>query len=245
MKKYFFHNIKKENIDAAKELLSEKGDCMKSRFCKDCPFNSTFAAHGFKKEHLNYCTQLSNVKTYLAEFVHLFDPVIEIELLIPDAVPARTTKFDSGMDLKAMGYREVKNGELGPIVRLLPNEKFIITSGETALILSGIKIGIPEPIEEDKYYRTIEAQVRSRSGMALKHNIFVLNSPGTVDNEFRGEIGVILHNASHSNYKISYGDKVAQLVFTEVLIPKEIRIVEAVSQTTSRSENGFGSSGKA
>ena len=88
----------------------------------------------------------------------------------------------------------------------------------------------------------IEAQVRPRSGLAAKHGITVLNSPGTVDADYRGEIGVILVNLSDTDFKIENGERIAQLV-----IAKHERAdwleVEQLSDTV-RGEGGFGSTGK-
>ena len=86
-----------------------------------------------------------------------------------------------------------------------------------------------------------EAQVRPRSGLAAKHGIGVLNSPGTIDSDYRGEIRVILFNASNQDYTIRRGDRIAQLVFT---IVTEVELVEAKSLSeTSRGPGGFGHTG--
>ena len=85
------------------------------------------------------------------------------------------------------------------------------------------------------------ALILPRSGMALKHGITVLNSPGTIDSNYRGEIGVILINTSHENYWIKRGDRIAQIVFQEVA-HAEFEIVEALTET-ERGEAGFGSTG--
>ena len=104
---------------------------------------------------------------------------------------------------------------------------------ERKLIPTGIKVELPEGFE---------LQIRSRSGLALKEGIFVLNSPGTVDERFRGEIGVILCNLSSSQVIIKPGDRIAQAIVNS--IPKISLIkVEKVNET-QRGENGFGSTGK-
>lgn len=86
-----------------------------------------------------------------------------------------------------------------------------------------------------------EAQVRSRSGLAAKHGVFVLNSPGTVDSGYRGEISVILFNAGPKEYTVRKGDKIAQLVIAK-FTPVEVQIADELNDT-SRGGNGFGSTG--
>ena len=86
-----------------------------------------------------------------------------------------------------------------------------------------------------------EAQVRSRSGLALKKGVMVLNSPGTVDESYRGQIGVILYNSGKEPFDIKKGDRIAQLVIAPVLHP-EVVVVDELSDTV-RGEGGFGSTG--
>jgi dUTP pyrophosphatase len=111
-------------------------------------------------------------------------------------------------------------------------EEKIIDSGSTSLIKTGIKIELPEGTE---------AQVRPRSGLALKYSITVLNSPGTIDEGYRGEVGVILINHGKENFKVEKGMKIAQMVIQRV-IKAQIEDVEELSDT-SRAEGGFGSTG--
>ena len=100
------------------------------------------------------------------------------------------------------------------------------------LIPTGIAIAIPEGME---------AQVRSRSGLAYKNGIMALNSPGTIDADYRGEIKVILYNSSKDNFVVERGMKIAQLVFAPVIM---ITWEETDSlEDTSRSSGGFGSTG--
>jgi len=84
------------------------------------------------------------------------------------------------------------------------------------------------------------ADIRPRSGLALKHGITVLNTPGTIDNSYRKEIGVILHNFGHQDYKITKGDKIAQMLIRP-LNPSKMEIVENIEDTQ---RGGFGSTGK-
>ena len=111
-------------------------------------------------------------------------------------------------------------------------EKVILKPGESKLVETGISIELPE---------NTEAQVRPRSGLALKHQITVLNTPGTIDEGYRGEVGVILINHGKNVFEITEGMKIAQMVISPV-----IRVNVAKSKKlndTIRNDSGFGSSG--
>ena len=126
---------------------------------------------------------------------------------------------DSGMDLRAN----------------LDNN-IIIKSGEIKLIPTGLHFELPE---------SMEIQVRPRSGLAAKNGITVLNTPGTVDSNYRGEIKIILINLSNEDFKVERGDRIAQGVFNNVLKPKWLSMnkVDKLSDS-SRNKGGFGSTGK-
>jgi dUTP pyrophosphatase len=111
-------------------------------------------------------------------------------------------------------------------------EELEIPSGESKLIHTGISIQLPQGTE---------AQIRPRSGLALKHQITVLNTPGTVDEGYRGEIGVILINHGMHSFRVTKGMKIAQMVITPV-IHVEVEEVDELSNT-SRGVGGFGSTG--
>ncbi len=115
---------------------------------------------------------------------------------------------------------------------LVSIEEIDIPAGETRLVHTGISIELPP--------RT-EAQIRPRSGLALKHQITVLNTPGTVDEGYRGEIGVILINHGKTDFKVTRGMKIAQMVITPV-VRVEVEEVNNLSHT-SRGTGGFGSTG--
>lgn len=112
-------------------------------------------------------------------------------------------------------------------------DDYSIAPGERALVKTGIAIVLP-----DGY----ECQVRSKSGLALKRGLMVLNSPGTVDNGYRGEVGVILYNTSNETQHIEKGDKVAQLVIVPVQQSLFVEVDEM--DETSRGAGGYGSTGK-
>ncbi len=109
----------------------------------------------------------------------------------------------------------------------------VIEPGATALVPTGIAIELPHGYE---------AQVRPRSGLALKHSVSVLNTPGTIDAGYRGEVGVIMINHGREPFEINPGDRIAQMVIKPVL---EIEMVEAETLSdTSRGAGGFGSTGR-
>jgi len=111
-------------------------------------------------------------------------------------------------------------------------EATTIPAGETRLIKTGIAIALPDHIE---------AQIRPRSGLALKHSITVLNSPGTIDSGYRGEIGVILINHGKKAFQVTSKMKIAQMVIAPVIVSKVTVATEL--DCTFRGNRGFGSSG--
>jgi len=108
-----------------------------------------------------------------------------------------------------------------------------INPGQSLIIPTGISVEIPEGYE---------IQIRSKSGLAAKHSVAVLNSPGTIDSDYRGEIGVILVNHNTVTFKIETGMKIAQMVLKEVE-QIEWEEVDELSET-DRGEGGYGSTGK-
>ena len=130
----------------------------------------------------------------------------------------------------------------------LPNYETIASAG------MDLRANISEPITLKSLERTIvktglfielpigfEAQVRPRSGLAAKKGITVLNSPGTVDADYRGEIGVILVNLSHEDFVIENGERIAQLIIAKHERAEWLEVIEL--SETSRGEGGFGSTG--
>jgi dUTP pyrophosphatase len=112
------------------------------------------------------------------------------------------------------------------------SEDTVIPSGRHAAVPTGIAVAMPADFE---------AQVRPRSGLALKHGIGVLNSPGTIDPDYRGEIKVILFNLSDASYRVREGDRIAQLVFSRL---DDVELVETEQLSdTERGEGGFGHTG--
>ena len=132
------------------------------------------------------------------------------------AIPSYKTKGASGMDLMAF----VK-------------EKIVIKPQTSALIPTGLSVAFSEDYE---------IQIRPRSGLAAKNNISVLNTPGTIDSDYRGEIKVIIYNHGDTDFVINNGDRIAQMVLSPV-IRMELEEVKDLPKTI-RGEGGFGSTGK-
>ena len=125
------------------------------------------------------------------------------------------------------------NGSAGFDVYAAVNETTILEPMQRKLIPLGFRMKIPS---------NIEIQIRPRSGNALNYGVTILNSPGTIDSDYRGEIGVILINLGNANFIIKRGDRIAQLIFSNFLSPRIVKKI--VDINTNRSENGFGSTGK-
>ena len=130
-------------------------------------------------------------------------------------IPAYATEHSAGMDICA-----AVDGD------------FVLKAGETALVPSGFAIALPEGYE---------AQVRPRSGLAIKHQIGILNAPGTIDADYRGEVKVILTNFGKKDFVIKRGDRIAQLVvapYTRVVWEEKDSLDD-----TARGAGGFGHTG--
>ena len=111
-------------------------------------------------------------------------------------------------------------------------EKITLKPSSTELIPAGFCLEMP---------KDFEAQVRPRSGLALKNSVTVLNSPGTIDADYRGELGVILINHSKKNFDIHRGMRIAQIIFSRV--PETVLIEKSSLSKTKRDQGGFGSTG--
>ena len=107
-----------------------------------------------------------------------------------------------------------------------------MSPGQRAIVPTGLSFAIPSGYE---------IQVRPRSGLAAKNGITVLNSPGTIDSDYRGEVKVILINLGTENFTISHGDRIAQMVVAPV-VQTQFQVVESLS-ATERGQGGFGSTG--
>lgn len=117
---------------------------------------------------------------------------------------------------------------------LRSNEDTIICAGSQTLVHTGVHMAIPAGYV---------GLVCPRSGLALKHNITVMNAPGVIDANYRGEVGVILRNMGEQAFEIHEGDRIAQIVFAMCAPHMPLEPVESLENDTERGEKGFGSSG--
>jgi len=141
---------------------------------------------------------------------------IRISLAPGATMPTYATEDSSGADIYAC----------------LPDSEFILEAGAFAMIPTGIKIAICSGYE---------VQIRPRSGLAAKYGITVLNSPGTIDADYRGEVKVILINHSNTSFTIEHGSRIAQMVFSKTY-KAEFKLTDTLNNTF-RGEGGFGSTG--
>jgi dUTP pyrophosphatase len=147
-----------------------------------------------------------------------------------ERVTLKIKRLDNNQDLPLPAYET--GGSSGLDIRASVNEPVILEPGDIRLIPTGISVSIPPGYE---------GQIRPRSGLALKHGIGMVNSPGTIDSDYRGEIGIVTINWSDRPFTIKRGDRIAQMVITRVC-RAEIHEVEDLS-ATDRGEGGFGHSG--
>lgn len=133
-------------------------------------------------------------------------------------LPAYESEGAAGADLRA-------NFPDGQDVTLAPGARMLVPTGLAMAIPTGF-----------------EVQVRPRSGLALKHGIALVNAPGTIDSDYRGEVGVILLNTSHAPFTVAHGARIAQMVLAPV-VRAEMREVTALDDT-ERGAGGFGSTGR-
>ncbi|MBP9778112.1 MAG: dUTP diphosphatase [Rickettsiaceae bacterium] len=142
----------------------------------------------------------------------------------------KITKLQHAKDLSLPAYATSQSAGMDLLVAIF--EPTVVKAGEIAIIPTGIAIALPEGFE---------AQIRPRSGLAAKFGITVLNTPGTIDADYRGEIKVILINHSSSDFVIERGMRIAQMVVAryEHIILEEVQSLE----DTSRGAKGFGSTG--
>lgn len=145
-------------------------------------------------------------------------------------IPNRATQLASGLDLHVLDVVQPENvaDPLDSTFRY-----HILHPGERVLVRTGIALGMPAGME---------AQIRPRSGIALKAGVTILNSPGTIDADFTGNLGAILINHGHKPFHIFQGDRVAQLVLAPVHHDVTITLVEDLHES-NRGSGGFGHTG--
>lgn len=144
---------------------------------------------------------------------------LKVFRMVPEAkLPTRAYPYDSGLDLYSI-------------------ERKVLWPGSITLVRTGIKIKL-----EPGY----EAQIRSKSGLALNAGLVVANSPGTVDYGYEGEVGVLIHNTRTTDYIIEAGQKIAQMIIQKVELPEVFEVTsvgDVMYSNEERGEGGFGSTG--
>ena len=138
-------------------------------------------------------------------------------------------KFDK--NIKLPDYKTI--GSSGLDLVAYTKKKIIIKPGKTAMVPTGFSVAIP---------KNYEIQIRPRSGLAAKKSITVLNTPGTVDSDYRGEIKIILINLGEKKFVVNSGDRIAQMVVSPVIKAK-LKETKKLPNT-KRGKGGFGSTGK-
>jgi dUTP pyrophosphatase len=147
-----------------------------------------------------------------------------------EKIPIKIRRLDETADLPLPSYES--EGSSGMDLRASVTEPVLLNPGEIRLIPTGLAVSVPHGYE---------AQIRPRSGLALKHGIGMVNSPGTIDSDYRGEIGIIVINWGQRPFIIRRGDRIAQMIITKVY---QADIMEVgVLESTERGEGGFGHSG--
>jgi dUTP pyrophosphatase len=139
-------------------------------------------------------------------------------------------KRTKNSDLPLPAYET--EGSAGMDIRASLDEDVVLEPGEIKLIPTGISISIP---------MGYEGQIRPRSGLALKHGIGLVNSPGTIDSDYRGEVSIIMINHGKKTFTVKHGDRIAQLIIAQICKA----VIEEVSEldSTGRGQGGFGHSG--
>lgn len=140
------------------------------------------------------------------------------------------TRLPHFKDLSLPSYESPQAA--GMDIRAALDEPVKINPGERSLIPTGFKMALP---------KGYEAQIRPRSGLAIRNGITMLNSPGTIDADYRGEVKVIVINHGDKSFAVNHGDRIAQMVIAPVIQP-EIEEVDELPDS-SRGEGGFGSTG--
>jgi dUTP pyrophosphatase len=147
--------------------------------------------------------------------------------------PVKVTRLAHGRDLPLPAYQSDLAAGADVHAAVDPQAPLILEPGERALVPTGLAIELEAGFE---------AQVRPRSGLAIKHGVTVLNSPGTIDADYRGEVKVALINLGDSAFTIARGERIAQLVVQPVV--RAIWVETDTLSDTSRGSGGFGSSGR-
>jgi len=149
-------------------------------------------------------------------------------------VPIHVLPHGEGLDLPA--YATLHAAGMDIRAAISADETWALAPGQRRLVPTGLSLAIPEGFE---------GQVRPRSGLALKHGITVLNAPGTIDADYRGEVAVLLINHGDATFELKRGERIAQLIFAPVTRAEWERVEDLEDLgSTSRGSGGYGSTGR-
>jgi dUTP pyrophosphatase len=154
-------------------------------------------------------------------------------MLMSSSVKVEVLQLPNGKGLSLPAYQSALAAGLDLLAAVPEDAPIVLAPGKYALVPTGLSIALP---------RGYEAQVRPRSGLAARHGVTVLNAPGTVDADYRGEIGVPLINHSDAPFTVQRGERIAQMVIAAVVQVELVPV--ATLSTTARGSGGFGSTGR-
>jgi dUTP pyrophosphatase len=147
-----------------------------------------------------------------------------------DRITVKVRRLDDGIDLPLPSYGS--EGSAGMDIRASVKEPVLLKPGEIRLISTGLAVSVPPGYE---------AQIRPRSGLALHNGIGMVNSPGTIDSDYRGEVGIVLINWGSVPFTINRGDRIAQMIISRVFRADLVEVDDL--DVTSRGRGGFGHTG--
>ena len=147
-----------------------------------------------------------------------------------ETIPVKVRRLENGNNIPLPVYES--QGSSGMDIRASVKERVLLKPGEIKLIPTGLAVSVPPGYE---------AQIRPRSGLALHHGIGMVNSPGTIDSDYRGEIGIIMINWGTEPFAIKNGDRIAQMVFSRVYRADLLEVNDL--DATFRGHGGFGHTG--
>ena len=223
-----------DNLNLRKKLLHQSKNCGTRESC--------FILGDFAKENIFHLTkkQLSQYQLLLnlpdSEILERISQHDIMDILnqnreIMSNVTIEIQQTKEGQDLPLPKYETEQSAGMDLMASI--NEEIVIRPGQRMIIPTGIMIALPA------HY---EAQIRPRSGLAAKHGLTVLNTPGTIDADYRGEIKAILINLGEEDFTITRGMRIAQMIIAPC-IQSEWKVVAEINSDTKRGAGGFGSTG--
>ena len=147
-----------------------------------------------------------------------------------DRIAVKIRRLEKSIDIPLPTYES--EGSSGMDIRASVQKPVLLNPGEIKLVPTGLAVSVPPGYE---------AQIRPRSGLALHHGIGMVNSPGTIDSDYRGEVGIILVNWGNESFTVKRGDRIAQMVFSKVYRVDLVQVDDL--DATYRGQGGFGHTG--